>query len=108
MIRGVGGGIPGGAGLDALLGGGGAAGVGGASGAGTGGGFGEALDSAIRGVDAAQAEADAKLRGLATGENVDIHGTMIALEEANISLRTMGSVRDKVVEAWQALWHMPV
>ena len=112
MVRGVGGGLPGGAGLDALLGGGGATGIGGAAGAAQGakdgGGFGEALDSALRGVDAAQANADAKLRGLATGENVDIHGTMIAIEEANISLRTMGSVRDKVVEAWQALWHMPV
>ncbi len=108
MIRGVGGGIPGGAGLEALLGGGGASGIGGAAGQASGGGFGEALDSAIRGVDAAQVQADDKLRGLATGENVDIHGTMIALEEANISLRTMGSVRDKVVEAWQALWHMPV
>ena len=44
----------------------------------------------------------------ATGENVDLHGQMIALEEANISLRTMASVRDKVVDAYQAIWNMPV
>jgi flagellar hook-basal body complex protein FliE len=33
---------------------------------------------------------------------------MIALEEANIALRAMGSVRDKLVEGWQTVWNMPV
>jgi flagellar hook-basal body complex protein FliE len=70
--------------------------------------FGQLLDAAVRGVDAKQLDADAMLRGIATGENVDMHGTMIALEEANIALRTMGSVRDKMVEGWQAIWNMPV
>ena len=103
------GGLPGGMGLEALLqskGGGAGAGIGGGQDGGQD--FGQLLDAAVRGVDAKQLDADAMLRGIATGENVDMHGTMIALEEANISLRTMGSVRDKVVEAWQALWHMPV
>lgn len=72
------------------------------------GGFAEALDAAVRSVDARQVKADEQLRGMATGENVDIHGTMIALEEANIALRTMGSVRDKVVEAYQSVWNMPI
>lgn len=72
------------------------------------GGFAEALDAAVRSVDARQVKADDQLRGLATGENVDIHGTMIALEEANIALRTMGSVRDKVVEAYQSVWNMQI
>lgn len=71
-------------------------------------GFAEALDAAVQAVDARQIEADDLMRGLATGENVDLHGTMIALEEANISLRTMGSVRDKVVEAYQSIWNMPI
>jgi flagellar hook-basal body complex protein FliE len=70
--------------------------------------FGQLLDAAVRGVDAKQIDADAMLRGIASGENVDMHGTMIALEEANIALRTMGSVRDKMVEGWQAIWNMPV
>ncbi len=80
---------------------------GGASGVASGG-FAEALDAAVRSVDARQVKADEQLRSLATGENVDIHGTMIALEEANIALRTMGSVRDKVVEAYQSIWNMPI
>ncbi len=75
---------------------------------GGGGGFAEAFESAVRAVDASQAAADDKLRGVATGQSADLHGTMIALEEANIALRAMGSVRDKLVEGWQTVWNMPV
>ena len=70
--------------------------------------FGDILDSAVKSVDAAQLGADAQLDGLASGRNVDLHGTMIALEEANIALRAMTSVRDKLVDAYQALWNMPI
>ncbi len=109
MMSPIGGGLGGGMGLEALLqskGGGGSNGIGGGKDGGQD--FGSMLDAAVKGVDAKQNDADVLMRGLATGENVDIHGTMIALEEANISLRTMGSVRDKVVDAWQAIWNMPV
>ncbi len=109
MMSRIGGGLHGGMGLEALLqqkvGGGSAIGGGGKDGGQY---FGSMLDAAVQGVDAKQNDADVLMRGLATGENVDIHGTMIALEEANISLRTMGSVRDKTVEAWQAIWNMQV
>ena len=109
MMSRIGGGLHGGMGLEALLqqkgGGGSAIGGGGKDG---GQDVGSMLDAAVQGVDAKQNDADVLMRGLATGENVDIHGTMIALEEANISLRTMGSVRDKTVEAWQAIWNMQV
>lgn len=71
-------------------------------------GFSDALEMAVKSVEASQQAADTSLRGVATGENVDLHGTMIALEEANITLRTMASVRDKVVEAYQAIWNMPI
>jgi flagellar hook-basal body complex protein FliE len=73
-----------------------------------GGGFAEAFDQAVRAVDAKQVQADEGLRGIASGNNVDLHGSMIALEEANISLRAMTSVRDKVVEAYQSIWNMPI
>lgn len=81
------------------------AGLGGAT---SGAGFAEALDAAVKSVDSRQLEADELMRGLATGENVDLHSTMIALEEANIALRAMGSVRDKVVDAYQSIWNMPI
>ena len=70
--------------------------------------FGEVLSDAIRSVDESQFRADDKLRDLASGKNVDIHGTMIAMEEADITLRTMTSVRDKVVDAYQKLMNMNI
>lgn len=73
-----------------------------------GGGFGDILESAVKSVDASQHAADLQLEGLATARNVDIHGTMIALEEANITLRAMTSVRDKLVDAYQTIWNMPI
>jgi len=70
--------------------------------------FGDLLDAAIQSVDQEQHAAEAGVRGLATAQDLDIHGSMIALEEANIALHAMVSVRDKVVEAYQTLWNMPV
>ncbi len=94
------------AGIDGL---GGAQGIGGKGGANKSeGGFAEAFDNAIKGVDQKQANADNQLYDLATGKNADLHSTMIALEEANIALRTMASTRDKIVEAYQAIWNMPI
>ena len=70
--------------------------------------FGDLFDSAVQAVDATQHNADSQLEGLASGRNVDLHGTMIALEEANISLHAMTSVRDKLVDAYQSIWNMPI
>jgi len=70
--------------------------------------FGELLDKAIQSVDEHQRIAEESVRSIAVGEEVDIHGSMIALEEANIALHAMVSVRDKVVEAYQTLWNMPI
>lgn len=71
-------------------------------------GFAEMLETAVQGVEKKHVDADDQLRRLASGQDVDLHGTMIALEEANITMRAMTSVRDKVVEAYQAIWNMPV
>ena len=70
--------------------------------------FGGALQSAVKAVEGHQAAADDAAFKVASGENQNYHEMMIALEEANISLRAMGSVRDKFVEAYQAIWNMPV
>jgi flagellar hook-basal body complex protein FliE len=70
--------------------------------------FGDLLQSAVKSVDASQQAADTQMEGLASGRNVDLHGTMIALEEANISLHAMTSVRDKLVDAYQTIWNMPI
>lgn len=118
MVRGVGGnsGVwtgmesysstrPGGVGNKGAAGVGGPEGAEGASGASD---FGQTLTQAVESVEQTQANADSSIYRVATGQDADLHGMMIALEEANISLRTMASVRDKVVEAYQAIWNMPV
>lgn len=70
--------------------------------------FADKLTTAVDGVSEQQLAADDKLAELASGENVDLHGTMIALEEAEITLRTMTAVRDKVVGAYQEIMNMSI
>jgi flagellar hook-basal body complex protein FliE len=70
--------------------------------------FASRLDSAIRSVSDSQNVADAHLGRMASGEDVDIHTTMISMQEADIKLRTMVSVRDKAVDAYQQMMSMAV
>ncbi len=65
------------------------------------------LSKAIAAVEAQQTQGDKALYDVGTGKH-DYAQMMLSLEEANISLRAMGSVRDKFVEAYQAVWNMPV
>jgi flagellar hook-basal body complex protein FliE len=44
----------------------------------------------------------------AAGQRDDIHGTMLALSKANIELRLVGSMRNKIVDAFYELWRMQV
>jgi flagellar hook-basal body complex protein FliE len=70
--------------------------------------FGEALSGAIGKVSELRNGADQAVRGLATGENRDIHQTMIAMEKADVSFRLMMQVRNKIVTAYQEVMRMPV
>jgi len=70
--------------------------------------LGARFDAALAQVSDAQNAADVHLARLAAGEKVDIHTTMIALQEADIHLRTMVSVRDRAVEAYQQIMNMPI
>jgi flagellar hook-basal body complex protein FliE len=42
----------------------------------------------------------------AAGTVDDIHGTMLALSKADIELRLVGNIRNKVVDAFYELWRM--
>jgi len=70
--------------------------------------FGDKLAQAVNSVSDQQIAADGKLSELASGKNADLHGTMIALEEADITLRAMVAVRDKVVNAYQEIMNMAI
>ena len=44
----------------------------------------------------------------ASGSTDDIHGTMLALSQADIELKVVGSVRNKVIDAFYELWRMQI
>ncbi|GEM_PF-3343835 len=66
------------------------------------------LESAIDAVDDQQRVADTALQELGSGQNASLHGSMVALTEAEIALRTMVSVRDKVVSAYEQIMNMSI
>ena len=70
--------------------------------------FAEQLEGAIDSVDDLQISADNALADLASGRSVDIHGTMIELEKADISMRTLVAVRNKAVAAYEQIMNMAV
>jgi flagellar hook-basal body complex protein FliE len=70
--------------------------------------FANRLDNAIRGVSNQVNAADVRLARVASGEEADIHGTVIALQEADISVRLMVSVRDEAVGAYEKIMNMQV
>ena len=57
-------------------------------------------------VNRMQVNADQKIEEFATSPNKDIHGTMIALQEADISLRLMLQIRSKLTSAYQDVMRM--
>lgn len=53
-------------------------------------------------------QSDKAIQGLATGENRNLHETMIAVEKASISFQFMSQIRNKALEAYQEVMRMPV
>jgi flagellar hook-basal body complex protein FliE len=70
--------------------------------------FADTLKDAVMKVNQAHHEADVKMQELATGKSQNIHETMIAVEKADISLRLMTQVRNKIIEAYQEVMKMQV
>jgi flagellar hook-basal body complex protein FliE len=66
--------------------------------------FGNAIDQANR----ADLAASQKVEALASGALDDLHGTMISVKEAEIGIRLVGTVRNKILDAFQELWRTSV
>lgn len=71
-------------------------------------GFGEVLKKSIAAVNDRANKADSLVEGLVEGRHANIHETMIAMEEANISFRLLTRVQNKVVSAYQEIMRMQV
>lgn len=72
-------------------------------------GFSEALKNALGTVNSSQQSADQMVTQLANGSSdVDLHTVMIAMQKADVLLRTTVQVRDRAVEAYQEVMRMQV
>jgi len=63
--------------------------------------FSTMLKNAIKDVNGAQMEADGAVQKVLSGETNDIHSTMVALQKADVSLKMMLEVRNKIMEAYK-------
>jgi flagellar hook-basal body complex protein FliE len=70
--------------------------------------FADSLKDAVNQVNTLQNQSNVKMQELATGKSQNIHETMIAAEKADIALRLMVQVRNKMIEAYQEMLRMQV
>jgi flagellar hook-basal body complex protein FliE len=70
--------------------------------------FDEIIKSSIADVDKLQKESDKSAYNLATGEEKDIHKTMITMEKAEISFQLMMAVRNKIISAYETIMRMQI
>jgi flagellar hook-basal body complex protein FliE len=70
------------------------------------GGLGDTFTRLFDEVNRLQGEADLKIEEFATSPDKDIHGTMIALQKADLSLRLMMQIRAKLTSAYQDVMRM--
>jgi flagellar hook-basal body complex protein FliE len=70
--------------------------------------FADTLKEAVQSVNLQQKESDTKMEQLATGKNDNVADVMISAEKADISLKLMVSVRNKIIEAYQEIMKMQV
>lgn len=69
---------------------------------------GNLISGMVTEVAAKQAAAGESVNTLLSGQNVSLHQTMIATEEASISFQLMVEVRNKLLESYQELMRMQV
>ncbi|MCB0377373.1 MAG: flagellar hook-basal body complex protein FliE [Bdellovibrionales bacterium] len=70
--------------------------------------FKDTLSEAVGKVNEMQKDADIKMQKLAAGESSNISEVMVAAEKADIALKLMMSVRNKVIDAYQEIMKMQV
>ena len=66
------------------------------------------LKNVVGGANDSIKNAEAVGKEFAAGTRDDIHGTMLALSKADIELRLVGNIRNKVVDAFYELWRMQI
>ena len=70
--------------------------------------FADTLKQAINSVNEVQQKADKAMQNLATGRTDNVAEVMIASEQADIALKLMVQVRNKIIDAYQEVMKMQV
>lgn len=70
--------------------------------------FADTLTDAIGSVNELQKTSDKKMQELATGKTDNVADVMIAAEKADIALKVMVQVRNKIIDAYQEIMKMQV
>jgi flagellar hook-basal body complex protein FliE len=72
------------------------------------GGFLDSLKSAIGKANSIQVEASQAVDALMTGQTQDLHRTMVALQQADVSFQLMMQIRNKLVAAYEEIQRMQI
>jgi len=70
--------------------------------------FADMLKDAVGKVNTMQKDADTKMTELATGKTDNIQEVMVTTEKADIAMRLMVNIRNKVIDAYQEIMKMQV
>jgi flagellar hook-basal body complex protein FliE len=70
--------------------------------------FSEVFEGMVSSANQSATYAQGLSEAFAAGARDDIHGTMIALSKADIELRLVSNVRNKVIDAFYELWRMQI
>ncbi len=70
--------------------------------------FADVLMKTVEDANQADRAATVKIDALAQGASDDLHGTMIAAREADISIKLVGTLRNKLLDAFQEIWKTSV
>ena len=70
--------------------------------------FGDLFARSIEDANQADHAAATKVDALARGASDDLHGTMSAVKEADISIKLVGAMRNKLLDAFQEIWKTSV
>lgn len=71
-------------------------------------GFLDLLNQSLEQVNSDQINADSAVKDMVAGRNKNIHETMLALQKADLSLKTAMQVRNKILEAYKEIMRMQV
>lgn len=71
-------------------------------------GFFDSLKSAIGKTNAMEIQANQAVDALMTGETQDLHRTMVALQQADVSFQLMMQIRNKLVAAYEEIQRMQI